>query len=134
MLMSSYNFRDGKVLSVFQHMPLARRLAYELSFAGFDVIFLTMKSMPEMAQWVQAIWPDLLLFQLEAPSETLPFLSQVRQSLGTYPPPIMVLGPGSQSDIEAGYKAGVDDWLTPPFFGKTLARVRQLLGKKAGGG
>ena len=119
----------GRVLVVDDEPHIRRVLSSILGSQGFDVI--TASDGAEGLEAVEAGGVDLVILDLMMPGANgLEILSKIRTIPGQADTPVIILtAKGQDTDREAAFAGGADDFLTKPFSPKKLiARIQEILG------
>ncbi len=119
----------GRVLVVDDEPHSRRVLSSILGREGFDVI--TASDGLEGLEAVKAGGVDLVILDLMMPGANgLEILSKIRTTPGRADTPVIILtAKGQDTDREAAFAGGADDFLTKPFSPKKLiARIHEILG------
>jgi DNA-binding response OmpR family regulator len=114
-----------RILVVEDDQALARVLADNLSYSGFDVA--TIDGGPEVLSTVRAFGPDLVLLDVMLPGPSgFELCGLIRE--GGRTPIIMLTARDQKADKLRGLEAGADDYITKPFdFDELKARLHALL-------
>jgi two-component system response regulator MtrA len=114
-----------RILVVEDDHALARVLADNLSYSGFDVA--TIEGGPEVLSTVRSFGPDLVLLDVMLPGPSgLELCGLIRE--GGRTPIIMLTARDQKADKLRGLEAGADDYITKPFdFDELKARLHALL-------
>jgi two-component system response regulator VicR len=114
-----------RILVVEDDHALARVLADNLSYSGFDVE--TIEGGPEVLSTVRAFGPDLVLLDVMLPGPSgFELCGLIRE--GGRTPIIMLSARDQKADKLRGLEAGADDYITKPFdFDELKARLHALL-------
>ena len=114
-----------RILIVEDDRALARVLADNLRFAGYDVSHLDDGA--EVVSKVRTFAPDLVLLDVMLPGKDgFSLLGLIRQ--GGRTPVIMLTARDQKPDKLAGLELGADDYVTKPFdFEELQARMRAVL-------
>jgi DNA-binding response OmpR family regulator len=114
-----------RILVVEDDHALARVLADNLSYSGFDVA--TIEGGPEVLSTVRSFGPDLVLLDVMLPGPSgLELCGLIRE--GGRTPIIMLTARDQKADKLRGLDAGADDYITKPFdFDELKARLHALL-------
>jgi two-component system, OmpR family, response regulator VicR len=114
-----------RILIVEDDAALARVLADNLTFSGFDVE--TVDDGAEVVQRMRAFAPDLVLLDVMLPgADGFELCGLVRQ--GGRTPVIMLTARDQKRDKLRGLELGADDYVTKPFdFEELQARIRAVL-------
>ena len=119
----------GCVLVVDDEPHIRRVLSSILGREGFDVI--TASDGAEGLEAVEAGGVDLVILDLMMPGANgLEILSKIRTTPGRADTPVIILtAKGQDTDREAAFAGGADDFLTKPFSPiKLIARIQEILG------
>lgn len=121
--------RGGRILVVDDEPHIRRVLSAMLSREGFDVVLAS-----DGAEGLKAIVAgvvDLVILDLVMPGANgLEVLAKIRTDPVKARTPVIILtAKGQDTDREAAFAGGADDFLTKPFSPKKLvARIREILG------
>lgn len=114
-----------RILVVEDDHALARVLADNLSYSGFDVE--TIEGGPGVLSTVRAFGPDLVLLDVMLPGPSGFDLCGLIRA-GGRTPIIMLTARDQKADKLRGLEAGADDYVTKPFdFDELKARLHALL-------
>ncbi len=123
--------QGGRILVVDDEPHIRRVLDVTLGKEGFDVVLAD-----DGAQGLSALAGggiDLVILDLLMPgAHGLEVLAKIRSDSGTGRTPVIILtAKGQDTDREAAFAAGADDFVTKPFSPKKLvARIREILGAR----
>ena len=114
-----------RILVVEDDHALARVLADNLSYSGFDVA--TIEGGPEVLSTVRSFGPDLVLLDVMLPGPSgFELCGLIRE--GGRTPIIMLTARDQKADKLRGLEAGADDYITKPFdFDELKARLHAML-------
>ena len=114
-----------RILIIEDDAPLARVLADNLKFEGFDVTCLPDGS--QIPETMRKVRPDLVLLDLMLPGQSgFELFSVLRQ--GGRTPIIVLTAMGRKADKLKGLNLGADDYVTKPFdLEELFARIRTVL-------
>lgn len=123
------HFRGGRILVVDDEPHIRRVLSTILEVQGFEVITASdgEKGLVKLA----TNEVSLVILDLMMPGASgLEILSQIRTTPSQADTPVIILtAKGQDTDREAAFAGGADDFLTKPFSPKKLiARIHEILG------
>ena len=123
--------RGGRILVVDDEPHIRRVLDAMLDKEGFEVVLTD--DGPQGLQALAAGGIDLVILDLLMPGmHGLEVLAKVRSDPDLGRTPVIILtAKGQDTDREAAFAGGADDFMTKPFSPKKLvARVREILGAR----
>ncbi|GAA3605741.1 response regulator transcription factor [Agrococcus terreus] len=118
---------SGRVLVVDDDRDIRDLVAIKLESAGLDV-----ETRPDGPQGLEAAldgsWAAIVLDVMMPGMSGIDVLRSLRER-GVQTPVILLTARGQEKDVEAGFAAGADDYVTKPFSPRALlARVTAALG------
>ncbi|MEU3899610.1 response regulator [Streptomyces sp. NPDC045251] len=125
---------SGRVLVVDDNKVIRQLIRVNLELEGFEVV--TAGDGAECLEVVHQVRPDAVTLDVVMPRlDGVRTAARLRADPRTRDLPIAIVSACTQYEIDAGFEAGADAFLSKPFEpAELVALVRQLVERKVGGG